>query len=78
MAKEKFNRTKSSHVKIGVIGRGDDGKTKLLEEITKKAMMPKGENQKFDLEMPEVEMSNNIDKSITIDNAHEKIDELKR
>ena len=78
MAKEKFNKTKCSRVKIGVIGRVDDGRTKLIEGIAKKAMMPKGENQKSDWEMLEVEMSNNVDKSITIDNAHEEIDNLRR
>ena len=74
MAKEKFQRTKSSHVKIGVIGHVNGGRTKLFEEITKMAMLPKGENQKSDWEMLEVEMSSNIDKSITIDNAHKRLD----
>ena len=78
MGKEKFQRTKSSHVKIGVIGRVDDGRTKLFEEITKMEMLPKGENQKSDwemleVEMSKVEMSKDVDKSITIDNAHKRV-----
>ena len=73
MGKEKFQRTKSSHVKIGVIGHVDHGRTKLLEEITKMAMMPKGEKLKTDWEMLEVEMSKDVDKSITIDNAHKRL-----